>query len=336
VFAAVPAPPLHLTFAEMMGDQEGVPRKVREAVRAHPIYTHLGGIFHDLPYYIGALRMMLGYWQENAAEISPWGVRLHMDRPGAFSAHLVETLRHAPGPMDRDQRTAFFAGFFSHAALDHTLHPLVNFAAERAFRRHGGEVSHHHRLIEKYQSVFLHIELLGEDIIGTPAFFSRIAKVTRKNPFFSRRVDPGLAEFMTGMLRGFFGEAPSAREWTGWVRSFRHIAFLVSGTLAARNSRNSRTPELRERYFSNSEFDVRDFFEAGRRRAASMLTLARDYFELGRHDDAARESFARATALDSLSYPDEARHPEQRVVALGVGRTPLPVEPEQLCAATPG
>jgi len=319
----------------MMGDQEGAPRSVREAVRAEPIYAHLGGIFHDLPYYIGALRLALGYWRGNAAEISPWGVRLHMDRPGEFSAHLMETLRHAPGPLARTDRIAFFAGFFSHAALDHTLHPLVNFAADREAAQHGGEVSHHHRLVEKYQSMFIHLEMFGKDVIGSPEFFARVARVTQHNPFFRRRVDKGLAEFMTGMLGSFFGEAPSIEEWTGWVRSFRHVAFLVSGTLADRNSRRARSAELRERYFSNRNFDVRDFFEAARKRAASMLTLASDYFDLDRFDPGDRARFTRATALDSLSYPDETRHPEARVVALAAGRAPMPVEREHVCAVSP-
>jgi len=333
----VPAPQLHLTFAEMMADQEGVPRLVRDATRKHQICVHLGGIFHDLPYYIGALRMALGYLRANAAEISRWGVRLHMDRPGAFSAHVVETMRNAPGPLDREERTAFLAGFFSHAALDHTLHPLVNFAAERETLQRGGEVSHQHRIVEKYQSLFIHMELLGQDVIGTPEFYARIAKVTRANPFFRRRIEPGLAEFMTGMLGSFFGEAPSVDEWSGWVRSFRHIAFLVSSSIAGQDSVRSRTPELRERYFSNEAFDFRDFFAAGRRRAASILTLAHDYFELPRFDEASRAAFARATALDNLSYPDEARHPEARVALLGVGRVRVPVQhDERLCIASPG
>jgi hypothetical protein len=321
----------------MMADQEGVPRSMRDATRRHPIFVHLGGIFHDLPYYIGALRMALGYWRGNAAEICPWGVRLHMDRPGEFSAHLVESMRHAPGPLTQEERVAFCAGFFSHAALDHTLHPLVNYAAERETRRRGGEVSHHHRLVEKYQSLFIHMEVLGHDVIGKPEFYARIARITRTNPFFRRRVDPGLAEFMTGMLGRFFGESPSADEWSGWVRSFRHIAFLVSGSLADQDSRRSRTEVLRERYFSNEDFDFRDFFAAGRRRAASMLTLAHDYLELPRFDDASRASFARAAALDNLSYPDEARHPETRVALLASGRVSAPVRhDERLCVASSG
>lgn len=321
----------------MMADQEGVPRLVRDATRNNQIYVHLGGIFHDLPYYIGALRMAFGYLRSNAAEISPWGVRLHMDRPGAFSAHLVETMRNAPGPLDREQRMAFLAGFLSHAALDHTLHPLVNFAAHRETLHRGGEVSHQHRIVEKFQSLFIHMELLGQDVIGTPEFYAKISKVTNANPFFRRRIDPGLAEFMTGMLGRFFGDAPSAETWSGWVRCFRHIAFLVSSSIAGQDSLRSRTPELRERYFSNEAFDFRDFFAAGRRRAASLLTLAHDYFELPRFDDAARAAFARATALDNLSYPDEARHPETRVVLLGAGRVAPPARhDERLCIAAPG
>jgi hypothetical protein len=197
-------------------------------------------------------------------------------------------------------------------------------------------VSHHHRLVEKYQSLFIHLEMMGKDIVGSPELFSRLAKVTRKNPFFSRRVEPGLAEFMTGMLESFFGDAPSPKEWSGWVRCFRHIAFLISGTMADRNSRRNRTAQLRERYFSNMDFDFRDFFEASRKRAASVVTLAHDYFELPRFDEADRERFAIDSALDSLAYPDVASHPEARVVALGHGASGEPAADVPICAALPG
>ncbi|MEK6608985.1 MAG: zinc dependent phospholipase C family protein [Myxococcota bacterium] len=306
----MPAPTVHLTFAEMLADAPEVPRAVRSAVRSSLPYARLGGIYHDLPYYTGVAHLCVGYWRENAAEICPWGVRLHRDAPGAFAEHLVRTLRTADGPLDRSERLAFLAGFLSHALLDHTLHPLVNHAAERQQSLCGGEVSHHHRLVEKFHSIFFHAERFGEDVLGSSVMRER-ARLGA-----SWRVERPLAEFMTGLLRGRFGEAPSPGRWASWVRCYQRISFLLSTPLAALGSRRSRTERAYRLYYANPEHDFREFFAAAETRTHRFISFAHDYFEAGDFSNGARARFIEEAALDDLAFPDRVAHPVRRISEL--------------------
>ena len=47
----MPAPQFHLTFGELVARHPDIHAEVRAAVESEPVYTHLGSIFHDLPYY---------------------------------------------------------------------------------------------------------------------------------------------------------------------------------------------------------------------------------------------------------------------------------------------
>ena len=47
----MPAPQFHLTFGELVARHPEIRPAMRLAVAAEPVYTHLGSIFHDLPYY---------------------------------------------------------------------------------------------------------------------------------------------------------------------------------------------------------------------------------------------------------------------------------------------
>lgn len=314
----MPAPPLHVTFGEMLGDAPGAPRAVRDAVRAARPYARLGAMYHDLPYFIGVVDLCIGYWREQAAAIAPWGVRLHRERPGAFAEHIARTLRDGGGPLDREQRLAFLAGFLSHAILDHTLHPLVNHVASRQEAERGGQVTHHHRLVEKFHSIFFHLERFGDDVLGSSVMRDRM-RVTE-----SAGVEPALAHFMTDLLRGHFGAAPSPGEWAGWVRCYQRISFLLSTFPAARNSRRVRTEEMRRRYYANEAYDFREFFAAAEKRVAGFLGFALDYFESGDFSPPSRRRFVEEIALDDLAFPDAARHPERRINELGAARSPAP------------
>ena len=42
---------LHLTFGSLIREIPGVPARLQKACAAEPVYTRLGAVFHDLPYY---------------------------------------------------------------------------------------------------------------------------------------------------------------------------------------------------------------------------------------------------------------------------------------------
>jgi hypothetical protein len=300
----MPAPQLHLTFGELLGRQPDLADDLRTACAAEPRYVRLGSIFHDLPYYGNMAWMAVRYGLRRPAEESYWGTKVHYDRPDQFFARFVETARTIEAPLTRSERLAIVVGFTSHCALDLSMHPLVNYIARRDQRLDGGAESHHHRLAEKYHALFLHLEAFGHDIIGTEAM-RELTRVTKRGSLLRRgAVEPALVEFACAAYRAMWDDAPSANQWTGWVRSFAHFGVMVSGGMARRNSLRLRTAANRARYFQSPEFDVRDFWEAGRARGVKLAGAAFEYFDRGDFSPEAHRRFIAEVAFDgSLAEP---------------------------------
>jgi len=146
----MPAPQLHLTFGMLVKDQPGIHPALRRACAQEPVYTRLGAIFHDLPYYGNMLAEAVRYGLGSPALDEPWAYRMHSVRPERFVASFIKAAATTPGPLSRDERLALVGGLLSHCALDLTLHPLVNYCARRDTELHGGHYSVDPRLTEKY------------------------------------------------------------------------------------------------------------------------------------------------------------------------------------------
>src|SRR5258708_4006785 len=82
----MPAPQLHLTFGMMVKDQPGIHPALRRACSSEPVYTRLGAIFHDLPYYGNMLAEAVRYGLRSPALDEPWAYRMHSVRPERFGA----------------------------------------------------------------------------------------------------------------------------------------------------------------------------------------------------------------------------------------------------------
>jgi hypothetical protein len=314
----MPAPQLHLTFGELVARHPGVAPEVRRAVENEPAYTHLGSIFHDLPYYGNMLAEAIRYGLRRPAIDAPWAYRMHCIRPDRFVASYIRSARLTPG-LERPERLALVAGLLSHCALDLTLHPLVNYCARRDTALLGGHETVHHRLTEKYHALFFHLARFGEDVIGRRDFALK-TRVVKRGSFSQNTAEPQIVAFMQEAYRGAYGNAPSADLWTGWVRSFRHFGILVSSRIAARNSQKKRRDErLVSRYFrSEGEFDFDRFYVHSERRLAELVNLAFAYFEAGDFSPAAEDAFCAAAHIDNLADPD------------GIGLPALPALPAQV------
>jgi hypothetical protein len=304
----MPAPQLHLTFGSLVKDHPRVHRTLRDACAAEPVYTRLGAIFHDLPYYGNMIAEAIRYGLEAPALDEPWAYRMHSVRPARFVASFVRAAATAKG-LAPDERLALVGGLVSHCALDLTLHPLVNYCARRDTAALGGHESVNHRLAEKYHALFFHLERLGHDPIGT-AEFRRSTVVVKEGSFVRARVEPQLIAFMRDAYRGAYGGAPDGRTWAGWVRSFQHFGALVASPMAARNSRLvRRDPSLRLRYFENEVFRFWDFYACSERRVAELANLAQAYFAAGDFSRTAEDAFVAASQIDDLAEPEPRELP---------------------------
>jgi hypothetical protein len=319
----MPAPQLHLTFGSLVKDHDGVPARMRRACAAEPVYTRLGAIFHDLPYYGNMLIEAIRYGLESPALDEPWAYRMHSVRPGRFVASYLRAAAVTPG-LTPDERLALAGGLLSHCALDLTLHPLVNYCARRDTSLHGGHESVNHRLTEKYHALFFHLHRLGYDPIGTPELV-RATRITKAPALVRARVEAPLAAFARDAFAGAYGGAPSVETWSGWVRSFRHFGLLVGTPMAARNShKKQQDPTLRARYFENDVFSFWSFYAASERRLTELCRLGFDYVEAGDFSRAAEDAFVAAARIDDLAEPGED------------AATALPPLPRLTVRCTPG
>ena len=318
----MPGATLHLTHAEILSQEPALYTPLREAMQQELVYSRLGSVFHDLGFYTNIVKMMLGYWLEMPAETCPFAQKLHRFQPDAFAWHLVCAAQQ-DGLLTREQRLAFVGGFFSHVALDLELHPLVNWISRREVLLRGGHESHHHRLAEKYHSLFFHRDLQGRDALGQARFFFDRSRIVEHPPFFRVAIDQPIIRWATEMLAGFFHEgAPSQREFCGWVRAFRHFGFVVSLPWVKGNSDRLGNDVNREHFYENDEFRFLDFWERGYGRSVRLLNLAYESVSAGDASAAAGEAFRREAAITDLSYPPEQNLgplPDYRELELSYG-----------------
>jgi hypothetical protein len=294
----MPAPQLHLSFALSIPSNAGVPRAIRRAVAAEPVYARLGAIVHDLPYYGNMLLEAVRYGLESQPLDAPWSYRMHSVEPARFIASFVRACAVTPG-FTPDERLALVGGIASHCALDLTLHPLVNYCARRDLKQLGGHEAFHHRLAEKYHALFFHLERLGWDPIGSTEM-RRWTRVVKHGSLLHARVEAPLISLIQSAYRGAYGGTPSAATWSGWVRSFAHFGLMVSGPLAARNSlRVRKDPSWRSRFYENETFRFGEFYSCSERRLGQLTTLAHDLFTSPAHES----HFIAHAGIDDLAEP---------------------------------
>ena|SRR5581483_5138392 len=300
----MPAPHLHLTFGSMVKDQPGVPEDLKRACAAEPVYTRLGSIFHDLPYYGNMLVEAIRYGLASQALDEPWAYRMHSVRPGHFVASFIRAARTLAAPLERDERLALVGGLISHAALDLTMHPLVNYCARRDAALLGGHESWHHRQTEIHHALYFHQLELGYDPIATGEL-RRLTRVVKHGSLVRARVEAPLVELMRDAYRGAYGGAPDGRAWARWVRNFQQFGRVVSNPMATRKSALAlRDPSLRDRYFDNDRFRFLEFYACAERRLAGLATLAYGYFDAGDFSAAAEAAFVKTARIDDLAEPE--------------------------------
>lgn len=305
----MPSAALHLTHVELLAKDSAIHLGLRQALQQELVYAHLGAIFPDLPFYTNIVTMMLGYWLEMPAEQCPFAQKLHRFHPDLFAWHFLTESRK-DHILTRSQRLAILGGFFAHVALDIELHPLVNWCSRRDVMLRGGHESHHHRLTEKYHSLFFHLDLQGRDAIGTPHFFAEKSRLIEHPLFFRLHLDLPVVRWATDLLAGFFHEsAPNMKQFARWLRTFRHFSLMVSLPAADRNGKRLGTNENRHHYFENEIFSFRDFWNRGYQRSCQLLNLAYEIFEAGEDSASSREAFLQAANIQDLAYPPEHHLP---------------------------
>ena len=299
----MPAPQFHLTFGELVARHPDVRPAMRAAVESEPVYTHLGSIFHDLPYYGNMIAEAIRYGFRRPAIDAPWAYRMHCIRPDRFVAGYLRAAAITPG-FTESERLALVGGLLSHCALDLTLHPLVNYCARRDTLRYGGHETFHHRITEKNHALFFHVERFGDDVLGKPDFKLK-TRVVKQGSGSRPLAEPHVVAFMREAYRHAYGNAPRGEVWKRWVLNFRHFGLATGMPIADRNSQKMRQRgDLYRRYFKSDEFDFYAFYAHSERRVAQLVNLAHDYVTAGDFSVEAEDRFCSEARIDNLAEPD--------------------------------
>jgi hypothetical protein len=324
----VPGATLHITFVDLLKDAP-IPAPFAHAIAAHPRYARYGAMALDMPYYGNMAVMAIRYGLNRPAEFRAWGKRIH-DEGGAVPIYARLCARVLePSPVPEQARLAILAGVASHIALDVAQHDLVHYIARHEAARGNGDESFHHRYAEKFHSMFFHLDRFGRDLIGSPRW-RELTKLSPDASLLWRRHEPGVTKLWLSALADHYGDAPSIRQWTEWLRNFIHFGFLTSGYMAARNTRLYSTPENRRIYYSNDLFHFPDHMDAAFRLAERILAVTSDYLEAGCFDDRARAQLLADLQLPrSLGFPEATSPPHPYEVP------PLPVRLRQAAQSRP-
>src|SRR4051794_5853388 len=109
----MPAPMLHLTFGALCAEDKDAHPTLARAMQAEPVYTRLGSIIHDLPYYTNIAKSAMRFAMGLPGLPSAWGYKIHFEKPGLLLRNFVERARIQTG-LTLDERLALMAGFVSH------------------------------------------------------------------------------------------------------------------------------------------------------------------------------------------------------------------------------
>jgi hypothetical protein len=236
----MPAEGIHLTAIREATAAAALDAPVRRLLVRRDDAAKLGAILADLPYFHRYAVEVVRYAAGRPAQPSSWGTAIHDGGAVALLESLLGIARR-----ERDDRLGAIAlGLASHCAIDRALHPLINALA----RMHRGGPTHDasHREVEKFQSICFHEDYLGRDTMGTPGITAHLTI------HLAAQLDDRLSGLLLEAWAAAFGGAPSARELAGFVRGYRHHAWLLGTPLGKRIAPPAAKEESRPKYLRGS------------------------------------------------------------------------------------
>lgn len=296
----MPAEAIHLSALD--DSLARAPAHLRDAI-ARPALrdaARVGALFVDLPYFSGFWLSVARYVLRRPPQLSAWGETFHQRAPIAVGRALAirgARLRRAKQTSaEGDYLLALALGYASHAAVDRSLHPLVNRLARARAEASGRSHLQEHQDVEKFQSLLFHDQRLGKDFMGEPEIAAYIS--VDVTPLWSRgEVSRGVQD----ALREALGVRPGARAFRAWAKGYAAYVKLLGSKWGKRVA----PPEERERERS-SLYDAPGFpaaFEAAVATSVKWMENLAAYAADGTFDgsaNAALETVIPEGTLDPL------------------------------------
>jgi hypothetical protein len=188
----------------------------------------LGAVMIDLPYFDHFALGVARYLLRHPVATSSAGDAFHQRRPVELGKILLrraaELRAHRATSRDGDRLLSVALGYFSHVAVDGSMHPLVNQLASVRAARLGDRPSRQHNEVEKFHSVLFHEERLGYDFMGDPRLVDHIA--VDAGAFLD---DGTIAIALRDAIAGVHDSRLQQRTLARWVRGYgQYVRLLAS------------------------------------------------------------------------------------------------------------
>ncbi|MBI2875663.1 MAG: zinc dependent phospholipase C family protein [Candidatus Tectomicrobia bacterium] len=305
----MPTTMVHIAFIEELGREDRVEAPLRSLIAGHVSQAKLGAVFPDLQYYENFFRLLARYLLKLPLPFSPWSYLFHSKAPATLGRTFLEVLKKEPVKEGGESKLAFIAGYFSHLALDITLHPPVWSLSQREGRSdlHAKEI---HTTCERYQGLLYHQHLYGYDIAGRPLVREKIQLL----PVGRRRLDPALYDLFRKACLELFSRAPCPGEFRNWIRGIHLYARILSSPLGKIEGLRGQTDSLRQRYFENEGFSFLEYYRRAKEVAIGYLNAAYRYWQEEEISEGLRRGFLEQVPNVDLGCPWVGdRVPESRV-----------------------
>jgi hypothetical protein len=206
----------------------------REAAR-------LGSVLVDLPYFESFAMAVANYLLRRPQRTSPWGDTMHHTQPIAVGRRLMAAgfaaLRAAGGARGAQEQAelviAFALGYIAHAAVDRSMHPLVNYLAQQRSLRTGRRPDQEHHEVEKYQSILFHEDRFGIDMMGRLFLYNYLdIDFTLLCGRRGQAWGP-LWPALYHALHKTHGIAPTLADFRRWTGSFDDYRLILTSPLGA-------------------------------------------------------------------------------------------------------
>ncbi len=263
--------------------------------------TRLGAMFVDLPYFDRFALAVVRYALRRPQGYSHWGEVFHQKTPIALGRLLGEAGRRLSGSTATEEagRTlmALALGYFSHAAVDTSMHPDINDLARERAARSGLHPSQEHHEIEKFHSLIFHEQRFGADLMGT----AKLQHYIEVDGLCLGDRGP-IGDAVQASLIAVHGQAPSQADLRRYARGYLQYCALIGNRLVG--PRIGPRPEreaARAEVFDGFDFPAR--FATATAKSRHYLDALGAYLADGVFDDSARAALAALVPEGSID-PD--------------------------------
>jgi len=246
----MPSMLFHLAAVERLTlDGRKLVPDVARALSEDVVYARLGAALPILPAF-GGMRGRLASFRHRPP--TAFARLLHAGAPGSLAFKMAELVSNG-ALVGREAGLAFVAGYVAHVCIDRAMEPVLA-ALVRRGRAHGESELDARERLAWAQTVWLHRDLYGQDVLGTAGLRPRLQLV--KRPGLPRGVGKGLFELLRVSCQATFGEVPSQAEVDDWVRGAWAYALLLSGPWGRLRAFRSALAHPRDVVFRGPEVDV--------------------------------------------------------------------------------